>query len=144
MTGLVCVKRSTSAQPTFSLKRLRAPLPIMGISMIDIQRTTILDAIKNATRGDWKILVVDQSSWKLILNVVKEDDILSEKIAEIKHIEQKRSAEREMDAIYFLTPEPHIVDCIMADFEQRRYRRAILLWTGCAWLELHLCSSRED
>jgi syntaxin-binding protein 1 len=34
-----------------------------------------------------------------------------------------------MDAIYILTPKPHIVDCIMAEFEQRRYRGFFLIWT---------------
>lgn len=106
----------------------------MGVSMIDVQRDTILNAIRDAARGDWKRLVVDKTSWQLILNVVKEDDILSEKIANIEHIERKRERDANMDAIYFLSPEPHIVDCIMADFEQRRYRRSIILWTGCACL----------
>jgi syntaxin-binding protein 1 len=36
----------------------------------------------------------------------------------------------EMDAIYILSPEPHIVDCLMADFERRRYRQAYLVWTS--------------
>lgn len=36
-----------------------------------------------------------------------------------------------MDAIYILTPKPHIVDCIMAEFEQRRYRGFFLIWTTC-------------
>lgn len=103
----------------------------MGVSIIDLQRTAILNSIKDATRGDWKILIVDQGSWKLVLNVLKEDDILSEKIANIEHIEQKRSPNRDMDAVYFLSPEPHIVDCLMADFEHRRYRRSTILWTGC-------------
>jgi syntaxin-binding protein 1 len=35
-----------------------------------------------------------------------------------------------MDAIYILSPEPHIVDCLLADFERRRYRQAFLVWTG--------------
>jgi len=35
-----------------------------------------------------------------------------------------------MDAIYILTPEPHIVDCLVADLERRRYRRAFLVWTS--------------
>ena len=106
-------------------------LPAMGVSLIDVQRQTILNGIRDAARGDWKVLVVDQNSWKLVMNVMKEDDILSEKIAEIEHIEERRKPNRDMDAIYFLSPEPHIVDCIMADFEHRRYRGAILLWTGC-------------
>lgn len=36
----------------------------------------------------------------------------------------------DMDAIYFLSPLPHIVDCLLADFERRRYRRGFILWTG--------------
>lgn len=35
-----------------------------------------------------------------------------------------------MDAIYILSPESHIVDCLLADFELRRYRRAYLVWTN--------------
>ena len=36
----------------------------------------------------------------------------------------------DMDAIYFLSPEPHIIDCLMADFERRRYRKSFLVWTA--------------
>ena len=35
-----------------------------------------------------------------------------------------------MDVIYILSPEPHIVDCLMADFERRRYRKTLLVWTA--------------
>lgn len=35
-----------------------------------------------------------------------------------------------MDALYFLSPDAHIVDCLLADFEVGRYRRAYLLWTS--------------
>jgi len=37
---------------------------------------------------------------------------------------------KEMDAVYILSPLPHIVDCLMADFERRRYRRAFVIWTS--------------
>ena len=36
----------------------------------------------------------------------------------------------DMDAVYFLSPLPHIVDCLLADFERRRYRRGFILWAG--------------
>ena len=39
----------------------------------------------------------------------------------------------DMDALYILTPEAWIVDCLMADFELGRYRKAILVWTSCQW-----------
>jgi hypothetical protein len=34
----------------------------------------------------------------------------------------------DMDAVYILSPQPHIVDCLMADFERRRYKQAYLVW----------------
>jgi syntaxin-binding protein 1 len=34
----------------------------------------------------------------------------------------------DMDAIYILSPQAHIVDCLMADFERRRYRKSYLIW----------------
>ncbi|KAH8808767.1 Sec1 family protein [Xylogone sp. PMI_703] len=100
----------------------------MGASIIQEQRDIIIDAIKRITRGDWKILVVDDESKKLIDNVVKEDDILNENIANIERIEERRQMNPDMDAIYILTPRPHIVDCLMADFERRRYRKSYLVW----------------
>ena len=38
---------------------------------------------------------------------------------------------KEMDAVYLLSPMPHIVDCLIADFERRRYRRSYIIWTSC-------------
>ncbi|KAF2396743.1 Sec1-like protein [Trichodelitschia bisporula] len=75
-------------------------------------------------------MVVDETSRRLIDNVVREDDILHENITNIEQIEHRRPMNPDMDAIYILTPQPHIVDCIMADFERRRYRRAHVLWTS--------------
>ncbi|KAF2121458.1 Sec1-like protein [Lophiotrema nucula] len=102
----------------------------MGVSIVDVQRDIILSTIRTTTRGDWKVLVVDEKSRKLIDNVVKEDDILNEQITNIERIEDRRETQKDMDAVYFLTPEPHIIDCIMADFERRRYRGSFLIWTS--------------
>ena len=49
---------------------------------------------------------------------------------DIEQIEHKRPINKEMDAIYLLSPLPHIVDCLMADFERRRYRKCFLIWTS--------------
>ena len=38
---------------------------------------------------------------------------------------------QEMDAIYILSPQMHIVDCLMADLERHRYRRSYIIWTSC-------------
>ena len=77
----------------------------------------------------WKILIVDEDSKKLIDNVVKEDDILNSNITNIERLEDRRETQRDMDAIYILTPKPHIVDCVMAELDVRRYRGLFLVWT---------------
>lgn len=50
--------------------------------------------------------------------------------ADVEQIEDRRPANPEMDALYFLSPRPHIVDCLMADFERRRYRKSYIVWTS--------------
>lgn len=35
-----------------------------------------------------------------------------------------------VDAVYLLSPESHILDCLMADFERRRYRKSYIVWTS--------------
>ncbi|KAF2019962.1 Sec1-like protein [Aaosphaeria arxii CBS 175.79] len=102
----------------------------MGVSIIDVQRDLIINTIRGTTRGDWKVLVVDEKSQKLMNNVVKEDDVLNQNITNIERIEDRRPDQKETDAVYFLTPDPHIVDCVMADFERRKYRGTFLIWTS--------------
>ncbi|OAA65973.1 Sec1 family superfamily protein [Niveomyces insectorum RCEF 264] len=102
----------------------------MGLSVIYEQHHVIIDTIKNITRGDWKVLVLDETTKKIVDNVVTEDEILNQNIANIERIEESREMNPTMDAIYFLSPQPHIVDCLVADLERRRYRRAFIVWTA--------------
>ncbi|KAG7146229.1 Protein transport protein sec1 like [Verticillium longisporum] len=101
-----------------------------GPSIIQEQRDLLLSTIKNITRGDWKVLVVDESANKLIENVATEDDVLNLNVANIEHIEKKREMNPTMDAIYILSPKPHIIECLLADLDRRRYQNAFLVWTG--------------
>ncbi|KAI1174606.1 Sec1 family protein [Nemania sp. FL0916] len=102
----------------------------MGVSIIQEQRDIIIHIIKAITAGDWKVLVIDATSKKIIDNAVKEDDILNHNIANIERIEERREMNPTMDAIYLLSPQPHIVDCLLADIERRRYKQCFLVWTS--------------
>ncbi|KAI9729291.1 MAG: vacuolar sorting protein VPS33/slp1 [Cirrosporium novae-zelandiae] len=102
----------------------------MGSSSIQIQRDIILEAVRGTARGEWKVLVLDERTKKIVDNVVKEDDILNENVTNIELIEERRPMNKDMDAVYLLSPQPHIVDCLMADFERRRYRRTFLIWSS--------------
>lgn len=100
----------------------------MGTSIINVQRDIIVNTIRSTGGDDWKVLVVDEGSRKLLNNAVKEDDILNHNVTNIEQIEHRRVANPDMDALYILSPLPHIVDCLVADFQKRRYRRGFLVW----------------
>ena len=94
-------------------------------------------------------MVLDSGSKRIIDAVVREDDILKENVtsrsnmgekinrqdtehkADIEQIEARRPMNKEMDAVYLLSPQPHIVDCLLADLERRRYRKSYIIWTSC-------------
>ncbi|KAH9810476.1 protein transport protein sec1-like [Teratosphaeria destructans] len=99
-------------------------------SIIDAQRNILLKTIRHITRGDWKVLVLDADSKRLVDNVLDQDTILNENITNIEQITDRRPTNRDVDAVYLLTPRPFIVDCLMADFEKRKYRKAHLVWTS--------------
>ncbi|KZF23244.1 Sec1 family protein [Xylona heveae TC161] len=102
----------------------------MGLSIVTLQRDAILHTIRNTAPGEWKVLVLDEGSRRLIDNVVKEDDILNENITNIEQIELKRHVNHDIDAVYLLSSQPHIVDCLLADLDRRRYRKAHVVWTS--------------
>ncbi|KAL8980310.1 MAG: hypothetical protein Q9205_004572 [Flavoplaca limonia] len=107
-----------------------------GTSLIGIQQNIILETIRGTDLGEWKVLILDGGSRKLVDGVVGEDDILGLNVTNIEQIEERRPVNKEMDAVYLLSPLPHILDCLMADLERRRYRRTFLVWTSLLPLEL--------
>ncbi|KAJ1333412.1 syntaxin-binding protein 1 [Microdochium nivale] len=102
----------------------------MGISIIEEQRDLVVNTIKRITSGDWKVLVTDETSKRIVDNILKEDDILNHNVANIEQIEERREMNPTMDAIYLLSPQAHIVDCLLADIDRRRYRRCFLVWVS--------------
>ncbi|KAJ5121334.1 uncharacterized protein N7515_009295 [Penicillium bovifimosum] len=102
----------------------------MGSSIINIQRDIILNTIRNAGGQEWKVLVVDENSKRLVNGAVKEDEILNLNVSNVEQLEHRRPPNQDMDALYILSPESYVVDCLMADFEVGRYRKAYLVWTS--------------
>lgn len=97
--------------------------------------------------------MVDEQSRKLINAAVKEEEVLNMNVssesafvplrlpdsllrrtvnpADVEQIEHRRPSNPDMDALYILSAESYVVDCLMADFEVGRYRKAFLVWTSC-------------
>jgi syntaxin-binding protein 1 len=107
--------------------------------------------------------VVDEGSRRILDNVAKEDDILNENVTsettqpevstsahskeDIEQIEKKRPMNPTTDAVYLISPLAHIVDCLMADFEKRKYRRSFLIWTTgleCATLGQQYANCKQN
>ena len=78
----------------------------------------------------WKILVLDEYTKRIINNVLSEDDILRQNIASIEMLEQRRDMSPDTDAIYIIHPQDHVADCVVNDIQRRRYRDMILVWTA--------------
>ncbi|RVX74120.1 hypothetical protein B0A52_01952 [Exophiala mesophila] len=102
----------------------------MGTSILDLQRSIILDTLRATSGRDWKVLILDDQSRRLIYNVTKEDELLNANITNIERIEERRQSQSDTDAIYLLSPLPHIVECLKADLSRKRYRRSHLIWTS--------------
>ena len=109
----------------------------MSTSIIDLQRGILLESIKAISGNDWKVLVLDERSRTLANNVTKEDDILNANITNIEQLEERRQTQPDTDAIYLLSPIPHIVEALKADLNRKRYRRAFLIWTSQLPRHLH-------
>lgn len=102
----------------------------MATSILHEQNRVFLQTLKQTSGNDWKVLVVDENSSKLLYNVVKEDDILNCNIISIERLEDRRQNQPETDAIYLLSPLPHIVEALKADLARKRYRKGFLVWTS--------------
>ncbi|RMZ92488.1 hypothetical protein DV736_g285, partial [Chaetothyriales sp. CBS 134916] len=82
----------------------------MGTSIIDLQRAAVLDAIKTTSGNDWKVLVLDHHSRSLVFNTAGLDDVLNCNITNVEQLEDRRASQADTDAIYLLSPQPHITE----------------------------------
>lgn len=102
----------------------------MANSIIALHRQRIIEAIEQAAGDEWKILILDEGTDKLVNCTVEKADILNKNIASLVYVEEKRPSNPDLDAIYLLSPESYVIECLIADILQRRNRSASLLFTS--------------
>ena len=90
---------------------------------------TCLDCRSVTNTIKCKVFIVDESTRRLIDNVTRDDDILQENVTNIEQIDHRRGSNSGLDAVYLISPEPYVVDCLVADLECSRYRAFHLTWT---------------
>ncbi|KAG8794851.1 vacuolar sorting protein VPS33/slp1, partial [Serendipita sp. 405] len=100
------------------------------MSLIELVKTKFLDEIRATAPGQWKVLVVDEHSKRLLTANVKDNDILSERVTMIDLITTYRPPEPNMQAMYLVMPTTQNIDRIIKDFtDKQNYASAWLYFT---------------
>ncbi|KAG5365496.1 Protein transport protein [Yarrowia sp. C11] len=99
----------------------------MSDNLLDRQKRVITNAIDSVQPpSKYKCLVMDVDAAKIVAQVLEEHEILDRNVATVEKLEQKRSTQNYIDAMYIIRPTALSIDCMNADFTRvpNRYAAA--------------------
>ncbi|KAK9472996.1 Sec1-like protein, partial [Dipodascopsis tothii] len=90
----------------------------MSVSVLELYRAKLSELLDSVHRrnNSYTYLVVDKYTQALIQNVMSTMDVLKHYISAVELITDKRQTRASFEAIYIVTPQQYVVDCIKADF----------------------------
>ncbi|KAK9450882.1 Sec1-like protein [Limtongia smithiae] len=97
----------------------------MSFSLIDEYRKRILDVcINTRTSTSYRFLVLDAFTSQLVGAVLPDTELVKHNITAVQRIEQRRDPRPAFDAIYILSSQKYIVQCLISDFQRQipRYK----------------------
>eukprot|EP00002_Diphylleia_rotans_P007281 TRINITY_DN1679_c0_g1_i1.p1 TRINITY_DN1679_c0_g1~~TRINITY_DN1679_c0_g1_i1.p1 ORF type:complete len:623 (-),score=137.85 TRINITY_DN1679_c0_g1_i1:324-2192(-) len=91
------------------------------IPLTKIVRQRFIDLLKSIVReGEWKVLVMDKHSTRVISACCSMYDIMDCGITLVEPIDIRRQPIRNLEAIYFITPSPDSVERFISDFKDAK------------------------
>uniref|UniRef100_A0A8I5Y973 Syntaxin binding protein 3 n=1 Tax=Rattus norvegicus TaxID=10116 RepID=A0A8I5Y973_RAT len=69
-------------------------------------KTTVFDDCRK--EGEWKIMLLDDFTTRLLSSCCKMTDLLEEGVTVIENIYKNREPVRQMKALYFISPTPKV------------------------------------
>merc|ERR1712214_219358 len=100
--------------------------------MNDVIRDTVRNHNKQPGKLEWRVLVVDSLSMKMVSACTKMHELSVEGITIVETIEKRREPLPAMEAIYLITPNEKSIKELMNDFQSQHrthYRAAHVYFT---------------
>ncbi|XP_069794078.1 syntaxin-binding protein 3 [Narcine bancroftii] len=93
-----------------------------------IKKLILDDCMKE---GEWKILILDHYTTKLLSSCCKMSTLMAENISVVEDLHKNREPVPDMKAIYFITPTEKSVEALINDFRKRnhKYKAAYVYFT---------------
>merc|ERR1712226_450414 len=100
--------------------------------MNDVIRATVRDHNKTPGKMEWRVLIVDNQSMRMVSACTKMHELSAEGITIVETIEKRREPLPAMEAIYLITPNEKSIKELMSDFQSQhrtQYRAAHVYFT---------------